>query len=117
MPDNKRPKTGDDGKPQPPSVRRVPAENFMAVYANTTQVRMGIFDVQFSFGVNVENEDKDSSETTMRESVQVSMSPQHAKAVLQLLAGNLKGYEEEFGVINLKGKSHSKEESTERKEA
>lgn len=116
MPDNRKPNTRDDSKPQAHSVRVVPAQNFMAVYANTTQVRVGVFDVQLRFGVNIENEDKDSDETTMEEIVRVSISPQHAKAVLQLLAANLKGYEEEFGVINLRGKSQSKEETTKRED-
>lgn len=116
MPDNKRRKTGDDGKPQLPTVRKIPAANFMSVYANSAQVRMGIFDAQLSFGVHLESEDEDSSENTIEESVRVSMSPQHAKALIQLLATNLKGYEEEFGVINLRGKSQNKEEAAKRED-
>jgi Protein of unknown function (DUF3467) len=43
----------------------------------------------------------------MEEQVQLIMSPQHAKALLQILAKNVKKYEDEFGVIQLTAKSES----------
>lgn len=90
MPDAKAP---PEQKPLP-SFR---SDNFIKVYANSANIEVTPWDVKFVFGElnRIDNVVK------IEESVAVTMSPQHAKALLGVLANNIRAYEEQVGEIKL----------------
>jgi Protein of unknown function (DUF3467) len=78
-------------------IRRRKAADFRSLYANSAQVRTSFYDVSLVFGEISPEGDSIECE----EHVQIVMSPQHAKVMLQILDRNLRTYEERFGVIDL----------------
>ena len=66
-------------------------------YANNVELRLSPWDFRITFG---EVLDATEDGLIIERKVIVSMSPQHTKAVLDLLERNVKRYEEEFGEIN-----------------
>ena len=67
-------------------------------YANSVQVRMSVWDFMLVFGtMNQESPD----ELTIRNFQGVYLSPQQAKALLNVLSHNLSQYEQTFGTIAL----------------
>ncbi|MFQ6896499.1 MAG: DUF3467 domain-containing protein [Turicibacter sp.] len=63
------------------------------MYANSTVLELGRFDITLTLAHKVDGRVFDS--------MLVSMSPQHAKALHHLLTVNLNQYEELFGEINI----------------
>ena len=67
-------------------------------YANSVQVRMSVWDFMLVFGtMNQESPD----ELTIKNFQGVYLSPQQAKALLNVLSHNLSQYEQTFGTIAL----------------
>ena len=75
----------------------VRADNFIKVYANSAQIETSVWDFKIIFGEIA----KVGSKLAIEQSVAVSMSPQHVKALLGVLGSNLREYEKRFGKINV----------------
>jgi hypothetical protein len=87
------------------TVEKTRHPEFIKIYINSSQVQIGTFDVRLSLGTVPDDENPEDDVIRLEERVQASMSPQHAKALAQLLVANVRRYEAEFGPINLKAKS------------
>ena len=84
--------------PAQPQLNVTQAPDYRETYANSVQVRVSVWDFQLVFGVA-------SSETpdqvTIKNQNAVFLSPQQAKALLNVLAQNLAQYEQAFGTLNI----------------
>jgi flagellar protein FlaG len=82
----------------------VQAPDYRETYANSVQVRVSVWDFQLTFGLA-------SSETpdqvTIRNHQAIFLSPQQAKALLNVLGQNVAQYEQAFGQLNLEPQSHN----------
>ena len=82
----------------PPTVITKRAEHYRDCYANSVQVRMSVWDFFLVFGAV----HQDSAEDVTIDNFQgIYLSPQQAKALLNLLGHNLAQYEKAFGPIAL----------------
>ena len=81
-----------------PTVSMKQAEHYRDSYANSVQVRMSVWDFFLIFGTARQ----ESPEEVRIENFQgIYLSPQQAKALLNLLGHNLAQYEQTFGHITL----------------
>ncbi|MGH9591733.1 MAG: DUF3467 domain-containing protein [Bryobacteraceae bacterium] len=89
---------------QQPEMHLVQTDDYRESYANSVQVRVSVWDFQLVFGLA-------SSETpeqvTIRNNQAIFLSPQHAKALWNVLGQNLAQYEQAFGTLNLEPQSHN----------
>jgi flagellar protein FlaG len=87
-----------------PQINVTNADDFRESYANSVQVRVSVWDFQLVFGVA-------SSETpdqvTIRNHNAVFLSPQQAKALLNVLGQNIAQYEQAFGTLSLEPQNHN----------
>jgi len=87
-----------------PQITVTNADDFRETYANSVQVRVSVWDFQLVFGVA-------SSETpdqvTIRNHNAVFLSPQQAKALLNVLGQNIAQYEQAFGTLSLEPQNHN----------
>jgi flagellar protein FlaG len=87
-----------------PQINVTNADDFRETYANSVQVRVSVWDFQLVFGVA-------SSETpdqvTIRNHNAVFLSPQQAKALLNVLGQNIAQYEQAFGTLSLEPQNHN----------
>lgn len=74
------------------------SENYRESYANSVQVRPSVWDFFLVFGTM---EQRAADEVTVENFQGVYVSPQQAKAMLNLLAANVAQYEQAFGTIAL----------------
>jgi len=86
-------KTKGNGEGQLESVR---SDNFIKLYANSARVETSIWDMKIFFGELVLG---GGPKPFIEESACISMSPQHAKAMLGVLSTNINEYENRFGKI------------------
>ena len=78
-------------------VQRVsPPGGTSALYANSVMFRTSFWDIAMDFGMIVE---ADEEKLVIHDLATVTMSPQHAKVFSEVLAKNIKLYEEQFGPI------------------
>jgi hypothetical protein len=81
-----------------PTVLTRQTEHYRENYANSVQVRMSVWDFFLVFGTM----HQDSSEEVKVENFQgLYLSPQQAKALLNVLGHNVAQYEQTFGTIAL----------------
>lgn len=69
-------------------------DNVSNFYSNKLEIEVGLYDFRFGFtqiNGNLENNER----------INIIMSPQHAKAITNLLNDVIKKYEKDFGEINL----------------
>ena len=84
--------------PDPPALKLTTTENYREDYANSVQVRMSVWDFFLVFGTMRQ----DSPDEVKLENFQgIYLSPQQAKALLQILQHNLTQYEKAFGELAL----------------
>jgi flagellar protein FlaG len=84
--------------PQPPEIQISKSSDYRESYANSVQVRVNLWDFFLSFGVINQN----VPETVAIQMFQgVYLSPQQAKALLNVLQQNVSQYESAFGEIHL----------------
>jgi hypothetical protein len=84
--------------PNPPTVKTKPTEHYRENYANSVQVRMSVWDFFLVFGTM----HQESAESITVENFQgIYLSPQQAKALLNVLGHNLAQYEKTFGPLAL----------------
>jgi flagellar protein FlaG len=82
--------------PDPPTVTARHAEHYRDSYANSVQVRMSVWDFFLVFGTM----HQESPEEVKIENFQgIYLSPQQAKALMNVLGHNLAQYEQTFGTL------------------
>jgi hypothetical protein len=80
------------------SVTTKQTEHYRDSYANSVQVRMSVWDFFLVFGTM----HQDSSDDVQIENFQgIYLSPQQAKALMNVLGHNLAQYEQTFGNLSL----------------
>ena len=87
---------------QQPQVNLTQSADYRESYANSVQVRVSVWDFQLVFGLA----SSDSPEqVTIRNHQAIFLSPQQAKALLNVLGQNVAQYEQAFGALNLEPQS------------
>jgi len=81
-----------------PEIRLKTTETYRESYANSVQVKMSVWDFQLVFGTM----QQDAPDVVNLMNFQgIYLSPQQAKALLNILGQNLAQYEQTFGKIAL----------------
>ncbi len=87
--------------PQPPQIQLVNRSDYRESYANSVQIRVNLWDFLLLFGiVNQTGPDQ----VNIQNFQGVYLSPQQAKALLNVLQQNVNQYESAFGEIRLEPK-------------
>jgi Protein of unknown function (DUF3467) len=97
----RRPRLCQDGfmtPPQPPKIQMTNAPEYREGYANSVQIRVNLWDFFLLFGL-VNQTAPDS--VSIQNFQGVYLSPQQAKALLNVLQQNVSQYEAAFGNIKL----------------
>jgi hypothetical protein len=81
---------------QPKNHERITPEGVPFFYTNFSAFRTSITDITIDHGLLVEATEE---KRVYRDVVTVVMSPQHARNFADVLEGNLKAYEDQFGPI------------------
>jgi Protein of unknown function (DUF3467) len=89
---------------QQPQMNLVQTPDYRETYANSVQVRVSVWDFQLTFGL-ASSESPD--QVTIRNHQAIFLSPQQAKALLNVLGQNIAQYEQAFGTLNLEPQSHN----------
>lgn len=89
---------------QQPQVNVVQTPEYRETYANSVQVRVSVWDFQLTFGL-ASSESPD--QVTIRNHQAIFLSPQQAKALLNMLGQNVAQYEQAFGTLSLEPQSHN----------
>jgi flagellar protein FlaG len=85
-------------QPQPPKIQMTNAPEYREGYANSVQIRVNLWDFLLLFGLV----NQTSPENVSIQNFQgVYLSPQQAKALLNVLQQNVTQYESAFGEIKL----------------
>jgi flagellar protein FlaG len=88
--------------PQPPKIQLTNAPDYREGYANSVQIRVNLWDFFLLFGqVNQTAPDHVSIQNFQG----IYVSPQQAKALLNVLQQNVSQYENTFGEIRLEPQS------------
>src|SRR5271165_1010869 len=90
--------------PQQPQMNLVQADDYRELYANSVQVRVSVWDFQLTFGLASSDT---PDQVTIRNHQAIFLSPQQAKALLNVLGQNVAQYEQAFGTLNLEPQSHN----------
>ena len=89
---------------QQPQVNLAQTPDYRETYANSVQVRVSVWDFQLVFGLASSEKPE---EVTIRNHQAIFLSPQQAKALMNVLGQNVAQYEQAFGTLNLEPKSHN----------
>jgi flagellar protein FlaG len=90
--------------PQQPQINVTQSPEYRESYANSVQVRVSVWDFQLVFGLA----SSDSPEqVTIRNHDAIYLSPQQAKALLNVLGQNIAQYEQAFGTLTLEPQTHN----------
>jgi hypothetical protein len=89
---------------QQPQMNLVHTEDYRESYANSVQVRVSVWDFQLTFGLASSDS---PDQVTIRNHQAIFLSPQQAKALLNVLGQNIAQYEQAFGTLNLEPQTHS----------
>lgn len=89
-------------QPPPPKIQMAARADYRESYANSVQLRVNLWDFFLMFGT-VQQESPDSVAITNFQGIY--LSPQQAKALLNVLQQNITQYEATFGEIRLEPKS------------
>jgi hypothetical protein len=84
--------------PIQPNVKLVNAPDYREQYANSVQIRVNVWDFFLVFGTLQQQNER---EVEVRNFQGVYLSPQQAKALLNVLQQNVISYEKTFGEIKL----------------
>lgn len=74
-------------------------EDVITLYTNSVSLAVGYYDFQFLFREQYPSFNGEGTDSV--NSVRLVMSPQHAKILNIILENNIKGFEDEFGDINI----------------
>ena len=87
-----------------PQIHLSQSDDYRESYANSVQVRVSVWDFQLVFGLA-------SSDTPDQVNIKnhqaIFLSPQQAKALLNVLGQNIAQYEQAFGVLSLEPQTHN----------
>jgi flagellar protein FlaG len=89
---------------QQPHLNLTQTPDYRESYANSVQVRVSVWDFQLIFGL-ASSESPD--QVTIRNHQAIFLSPQQAKALLNVLGQNVAQYEQAFGQLALEPQTHS----------
>src|SRR3974390_1578267 len=89
--------------PQPPELKVTQASDYRETYANSVQVRVSVWDFQLVFGLASSDA---PDQVTIRNHQAIILSPQQAKALLNVLGQNIAQYEQAFGTLQLEPQTH-----------
>ncbi len=85
-------------QPEQPEIRLSRTDSYRDTYSNSVQVKMSVWDFQLIFGTM----QQDSPEQVNLMNFQgIYLSPQQAKALLNVLSHNVAQYEQPFGAVAL----------------
>jgi flagellar protein FlaG len=90
--------------PQQPQLNLTQSPDYRESYANSVQVRVSVWDFQLVFGL-ASSESPD--QVTIRNHQAIFLSPQQAKALLNVLSQNVAQYEQAFGTLTLEPQTHN----------
>lgn len=90
--------------PQQPQVNMVQTPDYRETYANSVQVRVSVWDFQLVFGLASSDA---PDQVNIRNSNAIFLSPQQAKALLNVLGQNIAQYEQAFGPLKLEPQSQA----------
>src|ERR1041384_7262915 len=82
----------------PPRIQLVNTDQYREDYANSVQIRISVWDFLLVFGRVTQTA---ADAVTIHNTAGIFMSPQQAKALLNLLQQNINQYEAAFGHITL----------------
>ncbi len=85
-------------QPAQPQINLTQSPDYRESYANSVQVRVSVWDFQLVFGL-ASSESPD--QVTIRNHQAIYLSPQQAKALLNVLGQNIAQYEQAFGTLTL----------------
>jgi hypothetical protein len=88
--------------PQPPKIHLTNAADYREGYANSVQIRVNLWDFFLLFGVVNQTA---PDQVSIQNFQGVYVSPQQAKALLNVLQQNVSQYESTFGAIKLEPQS------------
>jgi flagellar protein FlaG len=83
---------------KPPAIRLVPTADYRESYSNSVQVRVNLWDFFLQFGTLHQTRPE---EVEIKNFQGIYLSPQQAKALLNVLQQNVAQYENAFGEIKL----------------
>ena len=84
--------------PQPPKIQLSNSPEYRETYANSVQIRVNLWDFFLLFGLVTQTA---QDEVSIRNFQGIYLSPQQAKALLNVLQQNVSQYESAFGEIRL----------------
>lgn len=84
--------------PAQPNIKLINGKDYRENYANSVQIRWSAWDFFLAFGIF---QQPTPTEVEISHFQGIYLSPQQAKALLNLLRQNVKTYEETFGEIKL----------------
>jgi flagellar protein FlaG len=87
-----------------PQLNLTQSPDYRESYANSVQVRVSVWDFQLVFGL-ASSESPD--QVTIRNHQAIYLSPQQAKALLNVLGQNIAQYEQAFGTLSLEPQTHN----------
>jgi len=85
-------------QPQPPKIQLVNGPEYRESYANSVQIRVNLWDFFLLFGRVAQT---GPEAVTIQNFEGIYLSPQQAKALLNVLQQNVNQYETAFGPIHL----------------
>jgi hypothetical protein len=88
--------------PQPPKIHLTNAADYREHYANSVQIRVNLWDFFLLFGVVNQTA---PDQVSIQNFQGIYVSPQQAKALLNVLQQNVSQYENTFGEIKLEPQS------------
>jgi hypothetical protein len=96
---------------QPDLLESFRSERFVSVYSNSMNLEVTPWDFKLIVGVLLKGQ-KPNEPPKIENLVEVVMSPQHAKALLSILASNVQAYEKQVGEIKLPEQFTNPEQQT-----
>jgi hypothetical protein len=91
-------------QPQQPQINLTQTDDYRESYANSVQIRVSVWDFQLVFGL-ASSESPD--QVNIRNHQAIYLSPQQAKALLNVLGQNIAQYEQAFGTLALEPQGHN----------
>lgn len=89
---------------QQPQLNLTQSPDYRESYANSVQVRVSVWDFQLVFGLATS---ESPDQVTIRNHQAIYLSPQQAKALLNVLGQNIAQYEQAFGTLSLEPQTHN----------
>lgn len=89
--------------PVPPRIRLQSRSDYRENYANSVQIRLNLWDFFLLFGTVQQTQ---PDEVEIHNFQGIYLSPQQAKAFLNVLQHNVQQYEQTFGEIKLEPAAH-----------